>query len=180
MRTILILSIFVVLAFNANAQNKFKSTFPEGTRFFKNSNPSIELKDSEDKTILIFKKDGLEFNRTYYVFEKQKKTIALNDKIKGSSLGSISRNFRSFSFGGNDYKLSKKNRNGYNFVINDANGNPISMVKYSIFKDECTIEISNTKDMGLLPFVFLTTLNAINNNKAEMYLVYCTNFLVQN
>jgi hypothetical protein len=171
MRAILVLSFFCMLTLHTNAQNRFSSRFSEGSGFFKNQTPSIELKDSTDKTILIFKKDGMGFYDKQFVFKKQNKAVSLIDKVTNTSVGTMSKNFRSFSFSGNDYKLSKKKRKGYNFVIRDTNGNIVSFVKYSIFKDECGIEICNKKDVDILPFVFLTTLNEINNGKAEMYLL---------
>jgi|GEM_PF-1896791 len=171
MRIIAIVSICLTLTLQAKSQSVFKSSFADEANFL-NPSKTIELIDSIGKSILTYNKEGLVFKNKKYHFIRHKRNIYLTDSFATNSIGSIRRSMRSFSFDGNEYRISKRGRSGYNFVIRDKSNNIISFVKFSTIKNVNNIEILHIGNYNLLPFVFLVTLGELNNHKGLMNLVF--------
>lgn len=173
MRTILIISVFLGLTLQAKAQSTFKGSFTSVSGSYNKPAKTIELKDSIGNSILIFNKEGIVIYNKKYNFIRYKKYFFLTDSLTKDCIGAMKyRNSRSFSFDGNDYKLSKRKRNGYNFVIIDNYKNPVSFVKFKTDKTGCSIEIYNKGNDNILPFVFLVTIGEFINNKIIQDLMF--------
>ena len=182
MRIILIISVCLALTLQAKAQSTIKGSFSKEDDFLNNPSKVIELKDSIWKCVLLYNKHRLIFNDNVYLFTSYKNNILLTDSLTKNNIGSIKKSFRSFSFEGNDYKFSKKNRKGYNFVIRDKSNNLISRVKYAEVKNGYSIEICNNENDNLLPFVFLVALGYITADDAAiklMYFIIATNIMME-
>jgi len=167
MRIIAIVSICLTLTLQAKTQSVFKSSFAVEADFL-NPSKTIELIDSIGKSILTYNKDGLVFDNKKYHLIRHKRNIYLTDSLKKDSIGSIKRRMRSFSVDGIDYRISKRGRGGYNFVIKDKSNNIISFVKFSTIKNVNNIEILHKGNYNLLPFVFLVTLGELIKHKEWM------------
>ena len=173
MKNLLFLSVCLILSIQTNAQNLFTASFVAENNFFKNSK-SIELKDVDNNVVLTYNTDGLSFDNQNYVVNKDKNSIIVSNSSTKENLGVIKKNFRSFTFDNNSFKLSKKGRGNYNFTIKDNENNIVAFAKYELIRDEIKIEINNGNNANILPFVFLITLNEINNYRESLNLMIFT------
>ncbi len=173
MKIIKIISICFIFAIQTNAQNLFTASFSAENNFFKNSK-SIELRDINKNVVLTYSTDGLSFNNQNYDVNKDKNAIIIANSSTKENLGFIKKNFRSFTIDSNGFKLSKKGRDNYNFTIKDSKNNIVAFVKYEMIRDEFKIQINNGDKDNILPFVFLITLNEINNYRESLNLMIFT------
>jgi len=150
------------------AQSIFNGSFTGIDNYWKKSSKTIELKDSMGESVFIYSRERLVYNYNEYNYIRNNNSIILIDSVRGARIGIIRKDLRSFSCGETTYKLSKKNRGGYNFSIIDEKSNLTALVKYRAVKNDFSIEVLNEGEKKLLPFIYFVTMGEIINYKESM------------
>jgi len=163
MKPLAIILICISIVVQVKAQSLFKGSFTTQNDPLNKTSELIELKDSINNIVLSYSKRRFVYGGKVYLLTPYENKLAVIDSLSGARVGLISRSFRSFSVGDFKYKLSKRGRAAYNFVVRSSKDNIISWVKYTQTKNGWEYKIVTNGDENLLPFVFLVSISEIKN-----------------
>ncbi len=166
MKLFVFILICVSISVQVKAQGLFKGSFSTKNDPLNKTSELIELKDSTNNIVLSYSKRRFVFGGKVYLLTPYENKLAVTDSLSGIRVGLISRSFRSFSVGDFKYKLSKRGRASYNFVVRSNKDDIISWVKYTQTKNGWEYKIVTSGDENLLPFVFLVSISEMKNIQA--------------
>lgn len=155
---------YVTISTPVKSQNLFNGSFSTGNEPLNKTSVLVELKDSTNNIVLSYSKRRFVCGGKVYLLMPYENKLAVIDSLSGIRVGLMSKSFRSFSVGDFKYKLSKRGRAAYNFVVKSNKDDIISWVKYAQTKNGWEYKIVTNGDENLLPFVFLVAINEIKNN----------------
>ena len=171
MKLFVFILICVSISVQVKAQSLFKGSFSTQNDPLNKTSELIELKDSTNNIVLSYSKRRFVFGGKVYLLTPYENKLAVIDSLSGARVGLMSKSLRSFSVGGFKYKLSKRGRAAYNFVVRSNKDDIISWVKYTQTKNGWEYKIVTNGDENLLPFVFLVSISEMKNIQALYWAV---------
>ena len=166
MKLFVFILICVSLSAQVKAQSLFKGSFTTQNDPLNKTSELIELKDSINNIVLSYSKRRFVYGGKVYLLTPYENKLAVIDSLSGARVGLMSKSLRSFSVGDFKYKLSKRGRAAYNFVVRSSKDDIISWVKYTQTKNRWEYKIVTNGDESLLPFVFLVAISEMKNIQA--------------